>query len=150
MFSTTTSKRSTAGHVPGHRRTEFCVGLVLRLEIPWTRTMIGNTTLNAAWAGRCRRILDNYAKAFELNAAMLENSWRLGCSLKSMDLQAGRPKENSPQGDHFTLGDLGINKNHSQRCQKLAEMSVAERPHYLTMDVALAITARWVNGRQNG
>ena len=62
---------------------------------------------------------------------MVENWWFMGAELKRLELNSGRPMGNSPQGDHLTLAELGVNKNQSTRCQKLAEMSQAELTEWL-------------------
>lgn len=81
----------------------------------------------------CQHLKDskaNYAKAYELASAMVENWWRLGVELQRMGLKPG-VKPITPPGEQLTLQQLGINHNQSARCQKLADKSKAELDDWL-------------------
>lgn len=82
----------------------------------------------------CKHLRDskeNYAKAYDLACAMVRSWWRLGLELGRLEITSGRPPKNGPPGDHFTLAELGLNKQQSARCQKLAAMSADELEAWL-------------------
>lgn len=85
----------------------------------------------------CQHLRDskaNYSKAYEIASVMVENWWRLGLELPRLDIKPGQPKKNGPPGDNTLLRELGINRNQSARCQKLAEKSKAELDEWLEVN----------------
>ena len=65
---------------------------------------------------------------------MVRNWWRLGVELERLQNSgelATKGKRKCTNGDIWTLADLGVNKNQSSRCQKLAQKSAEEIDDWL-------------------
>lgn len=72
----------------------------------------------------------NYAKAFDLCCAVVENWWRLGAEIPRLGIRPGQPKKN-PEKSQNTLSSLGISEKQSSYAQKLAEKSKSELDEWL-------------------
>ena len=77
-----------------------------------------------------RAAKEDYGKAYTIACAMMEN-WRLlGLELPGL-VSANRPKKKQSNVPPLTLGGLGIHKDESARCQKMAQISEKEFTEWL-------------------
>jgi phage N-6-adenine-methyltransferase len=65
----------------------------------------------------------NYAKAFDLSCAVIENWWMLGAEIPRLGIGKGKKKKSG----NSVISDLGISQDQSNYAQKLAQKSKATR-----------------------
>jgi phage N-6-adenine-methyltransferase len=73
----------------------------------------------------------NYAKAFDISCAVVENWWRLGLEIPRLGIKPGPQKKHDVENSTSFLSDLGITRDQSSYAQKLATKSKAELDEYL-------------------
>lgn len=123
------------------RRKEMANGLATLTpaklgELVQTLPTEKRAAFSKAAAAAARHLKDsrkNYAQAYALASAMVENWWHLGVELQKLEINqgSGMKKRSGPGENVLTLSDIGINFNQSARCQKLAEMSKSELQEWL-------------------